>query len=463
MGARFRREFERFYKRISSDIYQFCAELNFEPTWQQKQLFDALNAGKRRIAVKSGQGPGKTTASSVAGMWRAIRNERSRLVVTAPTMRQCKDVWLAEVRNILGRANPGIRRMFQPTLTNLGICGHHATDWGALLITATKAENAQGQHRENMDIICEEASGVSRENIEQYKGTLSNPDAFFLQIGNPNTRDCSFFDCFHSLNHIWTTFTWNAEETPASKWFDPGRNKEVEEEFGRDSDVYRVRVLGEFPHTDPKCVIDYESCDACMQPEMMETAMRVLGRDGRPIRQIGIDLARFGGDESVIMMRSGNAIMDWTFRTHTEPADTIREAFEWQKDWGWRDDACWYVCDAGGMGQGAMHLFYDHQKQIHEFHNNGLAHDQSRYANKITEAWFELRRLLRERKVYLPRDNQLLQQLTTRQYYTDKKGRLILETKDDYIKRGNHSPDRADALVMAMYNNVAVSQAATAA
>ena len=48
----------------------------------------------------------------------------------------------------------------------------------------------------------------------------------------------------------------------------------------------------------------------------------------------------------------------------------------------------------------------------------------------------------------------MIQQLATRQYFTDLKGKLILEKKDDYIKRGHDSPDRADAIVMCFWDDV---------
>ena len=63
-------------------------------------------------------------------------------------------------------------------------------------------------------------------------------------------------------------------------------------------------------------------------------------------------------------------------------------------------------------------------------------------------------RLVRAQTVYIPRDNRLIQQLATRQYFTDLKGKLILEKKDDYIKRGHDSPDRADAIVMCFWDDV---------
>lgn len=452
------KQFGELYRAISTDIYKFCRALNFDPTPQQRELFDAVmravyGGGGKRIAVKSGQGPGKTTASGIVGGWLLLLNAYTKLILTAPTMRQCQGVWLAEFKQTIRRADPSIQKMFDITGSGVGVLGHKKEDWGAVLITATKAENAQGQHRENMHLIVEEASGVDRAIIEQFKGTLSNPGALFIQIGNPNSRESQFFDCFTTQADVWETFTWNAEETPASAWFDPIRNKEIEDEYGRDSDVYRVRVLGEFPHADPNCVM---SSDDLIKVMTGTKGMMKAARINPRVRQFGMDFARFGGDESVIIRRSGNAVVEHWWQARVDPNDVVDKAFAMQIEYGWRNADTMFVADAGGMGQGVMGNFHRANKRVHEFHSQGKP-TKIDYANKMTQAWFELAKKVREGTVHLPKDNLLLRQLSTRQYATNTKGKLILESKDDYSKRGHESPDRADGIVLAMWDHAIVS------
>jgi len=444
-----------FIQKCAEDLNFFAKACRFEPTFQQQWLIDRvmevrLGKIRGRIAVKSGQGPGKTTVSGLVGLWLSMSDPYSKLIVTAPTFRQCKDVWLAECKQTLRRADPIIRNLYNITGTGYGVLGHKQDEWGCLLVTATTPQAAQGQHRKDMHLIVEEASGVPREMIEQYKGTLSNPGAIFIQIGNPNSRDCDFYDCFSTQADRWVSATWNAEETPASAWFDPQRNKEIEEEFGRDSDVYRVRVMGEFPATDPNCVMSPEDVLDCMSGKYLTSAMAATTRNNK---QIGMDFARFGGDENTIFFRYGLAIIDKWWGARVDPNDAIDRAFRMQHTAGWRDMDCRYVADAGGIGQGVMGNFVRAGKRLYEFHNNSKA-TRNGFANKITQAWFYVGKLVKEKKCHLPKDNLLLRQLTTRQYYTDSKGRLILESKDDYMKRGHESPDRADGLVLAYFEDL---------
>ncbi len=456
--SRFARGFEDLYRRTREDIFAFCGALNFTPTNQQAKLLSAVQRAQRGedlnwIACKSGQGPGKTTVSAVIGLWRCWQAVDALTIVTAPTMRQCREVWLVEAKRRLDAADPTISRWFRVTKTKIEIGGR--PDWGVKCVTATREENAQGFHEPNMTVIMEEASGIPRELVTQFKGTLSNPNALLLQIGNPNTRDCDFFSCFNTFRHRWQTYTFNAEDT-ANEYphiVSPQRNKDLEEEFGRDSDVYRVRVLGEFPHTDPNCVLSSEDLEPCTIKSNILRCAKIPRETGELAKQFGIDFARFGGDESVIYRRSGMSIVEWERFAHTDPNHVVNHAFRMQTEAGWRDKECWFVGDAGGMGQGVMGNFHDAGKQIVEFHNGGKPTERD-YANKITQAWFHFARLVKKKQVCIPKDNRLIQQLSTRQYFTDQKGRLILEKKDDYIKRGHDSPDRADALVMTYWDDV---------
>lgn len=393
-----------------------------------------------------------TTCTTVAALWRCLRHPRAMTVVTAPTMRQCTEVFMGEIRNHMKRANPLIRRFFNVTNTRVTIAG--VKDWGIKLVTATKEENAQGYHDPNMTVIGEEASGIPENIITQFKGTLSNPNSMFLLIGNPNTRDCAFFDCFHSQKSSWTGLHWNAEETPESEWFSQERNRDLAREFGRDSDVYRIRVLGEFPRTDPNCVLSDEELELIFDKSLLIPAAKMLRReDMPPAKQFGLDFARYGGDENTLFRRSGNAIVQWGFFPHTDPNDLVDTAFDWQRKAGWKDADTWFVADAGGMGQGVMGNFHRANKNIVEFHSNARAVDSRKYDNRMTEAWFQFAKMVREGRCYMPRDNQMVKQLTGRRYFTTRKGKLVLESKDDYMKRGHDSPDRADGLVMAFYDS----------
>lgn len=453
MVSRFRSQFEEFYKLTSSDIYAFSVAMNFQPHFQQMQLFDLVQLEselppekrKKQIAVKSGQGPGKTAASVIVGLWRTWRHHNAVTFITAPTQHQVRDVWLAECRRWIMQAHPFIQRTIQVTKTRVVINGQ--SNWGIWTVPASRPEAFAGRHEKHMTIICDEATGIEREIMQTIQGTLTNEDSLWLCISNPTTRDCYFYDQFTKNRSRVHCLTFNAEETPESEHFSRDAQRKIEAEYGRESDIYGVRVLGEFPGIDPRAVMGVDDLEACARFDKFE-AIRA-SKD----KQFGIDIARYGSDESVIYQRSGLAVIRQQRFVKWDPVDVLREACRWQHESGWKDDDCYYVFDASGMGEGVAFYLHEQGKRVFEFKGAAKANDPQ-YANRITEAYFELAKKVRTRQIHLPQDDLLIQQCSQRQYLFNPKGKIMLEPKDQYVKRMNFSPDRADALAMCFYQDL---------
>lgn len=460
--SRLARKFEPLYEKWRADIKVFAREgMNFEYTWQQEELLDLIQLETilpedkrlKRIAVASGQGPGKTAISGLIALWRCLRYPDALCVVTAPNMRQCKQ-FIDEIQRLLKEAHPVLQSFVKCFGTKVEI--NESKLWGIRSATATRPQNLQGIHEKRLTFIADEASGVATSIIETIKGTLSNPDSLFLAIGNPNTTDCAFYDCFTTHRDQWHTLKWSAEDTAEDypHIVAPSRNRAIELEYGRDSDVYRVRVMGEFPTNDPNSVMGLEDLLACTKTSLVGCATIT---DILPIsRAIGIDYARFGSDESVVVRRSGLSVVDYKVFVKVDPREVTDFAFRLQYDAAWPNESCWYVPDAGGMGQGIVHSFHEGGKKVYEFHTQGVASDSAMFADQYSEAWWNFRALVKERICHIPNDQRLLKQLSTRQYYTDRKGKLKIETKDEWRDRTQttESPDRADALIMAFYSQM---------
>lgn len=446
--------FEEVYPRIQADIFYFCELLNWNPTWYQRAVLQDVMDGHSRIALKSGQGPGKTALVAVIGMWRTIRAYKAMTILTAPSIKQCRDVFLAECQRLLDRAHPILRRVIHITKTRGVILNER--DWEIKSTTAATSAGISGYHQANMTIIVEEAQGVSEEIIQTLEGTVTNQDSLTLMVGNPTSGKVPFARCFTTARHLWRCHTFNCELVARDypEIVSPERNRILAETYGKDSDVYRTRVLGEFPGSDPGCVLGVDDVEACTKTNMVQCAVL-----NPRIRSFGIDLASYGEDESVIFRRQGNAIIEKRVFNKTDPANVVAEAFRMQSVCGWRNEDCVFVFDCDGLGAGVRHLFDTRGSNYVPFHNNGVAIDQREYSDKLTEAWFMLAKLVRARAVYLPNDAELIGELTDRRYDQDPKGRLRVESKKNYCRRTKKkSPDRADALVMAFYSGVLGSE-----
>lgn len=431
------------YRECGASALKTAEWMGQTPTLHQRQLYEAVDSGADWIAGKSGQGCGKSAALGIIGVHFLFQGGYEvKIPMTAPTMRQCTEALMGELARTLDQAHPAMRRVVSVSQSRVTVAGRKK--WAIIPITASKPESAQGLHHKNMRILVDETSGISRPIMEQWEGTLTNEGGRMIAVGNPNLRDCWFFDCFHGPKaHRFLKLTFNAEDSSlVSK---KGLQRKIED-YGRDSDFYRVRVLGEFPHQDARAIIAYDDCLACMKLDKYVFAAQSKRK------AFGIDFARFGDCENVVAERQGNAIIRIQTWAHTDPNDVAEQAMASQEERMWGDLDTLYIADAGGIGQGVMRRFYDRHKRVFEF-NFGAKITHPDYTDLQTKAWFQLAKRIKLQQIALPYDERLLHQLTTRNQHEPKKdGKLQVEPKKDYEKRGNESPDRADAVVMAMYD-----------
>lgn len=481
-----------YIEKISDNIYFFIKELGINYiTFQQKQLFDAaqqfrLNPKHRNedfkslICCRSGQGPGKTFSSAIIGTWFVLGGSNSKLIVTGPGMAQCKDVWLAQAKKLIqynDDCSTIIKALFDFSETGFGIVGRKQNVWGGMLKASKDGDAARGQHEENMLIIVEEASGLAPDMWEVYKGTLTSPSNFMIAIGNPSRRASGFYDLFYGPNNAdYLKLHWDAEKTPESKYFTFTKNERMAREYGRDSDIYRVNVLGEFPKQDSDTVLSDSMLyplvfgenssqlrqlryltepstiipDARSYDEIIEDARKEAPHDFILRRQFGIDYARMGGDENVVYQVQGGATVGWWIKSMVEPLEATDWAIERAKSSKWTQDNCQFVPDASGIGQGCLGRISEKGYSFFAFHNHGRPFS-SEYHDRITEAYFWLRKKVVAGKVSIPDDPVLIRQLSQRRYSVDSKGKLAMIPKDQHRREHGESPDRADAFVMAFY------------
>ena len=167
----------------TEDPVQFCQDvLFFSPDEWQKEALYALRDNPR-VAVKSGQGVGKTGVEACALIWFLVCFPDARIVATAPTKQQLNDVLWSEVAKWMNNSDL-LRMLMKWTKTYIYMIGYEKR-WFAVARTATKPENMQGFHEENMLFIIDEASGVADPIMEAIYGTLSGVNNKLLMMGNP--------------------------------------------------------------------------------------------------------------------------------------------------------------------------------------------------------------------------------------------------------------------------------------
>lgn len=426
--------------------------LGVEPDDWQREVMHAL-AHNRLVSVRSGQGVGKTALESWVIIWFLCCRPFPKVICTAPTRQQLYDVLWAEVDKWLTSSK--VSRLLEWTKTKVYMKGYSGR-WFATAKTATRPENMQGFHEDYMLFIADEASGIADNIMEAILGTLSGPENKLLMCGNPTRTSGVFYD---SHNKDRADYSTHKVSSLNSKRTSKENISMLERKYKRDSDVWRVRVEGEFPK---------KEADTFIALEVVELAKETIVEPSGEVLHLGVDVARFGDDETVIAPRIGNKA--FPLRTYTKQ-DTMVTA-------GWvlnigktmikdREQITKVIVkiDDDGVGGGVTDRLNEVVKaeglpfEIIPVRNGSKAVDSEHYENWGTELWATLRDRLEENfsehmqgeesKIDLPDDEKLVSQLTTRKYKMTSRGRLALERKEDMKKRGLPSPDRADAVVLA--------------
>ena len=142
--------------------------------------------------------------------------------------------------------------------------------WFAVARTATKPENMQGFHEDNMLFIVDEASGVDDPIMEAILGTLSGENNKLLMCGNPTRTSGTFYDAFNADRTLYKCHTVSSDDSPRT-------NKENIEslirKYGKESNVVLVRVYGEFPKQDDEIFINISWLEKSIHAELSDDTL----------------------------------------------------------------------------------------------------------------------------------------------------------------------------------------------
>lgn len=427
--------------------------------WQGAVASDVANESK--VAVKSGQGVGKTALEAGLIIWFLVCRPYSKVIATAPTMQQLYDVLWAEIAKWLNTSK--VKNLLTWTKTKVYMVGD-SERWFATAKTATKPENMQGFHEDHMLIVVDEASGVSDPIMEAILGTLSGEDNKLLLMGNPNRIDGVFYDAFNKDRDKYRTHTVSSRE---SKRTNKDNIDMIESKYGKDSDVVRVRVDGNFPKGALDSFISLETVElACSKMNKIEQK----DIESCKTLHVGCDVARFGNDKTVITPRIGAKVFEFRKYTKKSTMETAGNVIKCCKDYmnsHKNIKNCIIKVDDSGVGGGVT----DRLKEvIHEEKlpykvipvNNGESATDDYYFNLGGQIWGHIKELLEvnfsnsiqgkeDVQIELPYDEEMIKQLSIRKYHMTSKGKIQLESKDEMKKRGVGSPDTADSLSLALY------------
>jgi len=389
-------------------------------------------------AVSSGHGIGKSALVAWIILWSLSTFEDCRGVVTANTSIQLTTKTWPELykwhRLFIARD------WFVVTATSIYSSDpRHEKNWrfDAVPWSLIHTEAFAGLHNKGKRVVVvfDEASAIHDFIWEVSEGAMTDAETeiIWLAFGNPTRNIGRFHAAFHKLRHRWHNTQIDSRTVSLS---DKNQIAKWAEDYGEESDFFKVRVKGEFPNISDRQFIPSDLVEAArgkhLQARQYEFAPVILS----------LDNAWTGGDEIVIGKRQGLAYTVLAKYARNDDDTVIAGYLAKFED---EHEADGVFIDLGyGTGVFSAGKLMNRKWQLVSF---GSQSNNAGFLNKRAEMWNSMKIWLKQGGA-IPDDPRLVEELCGPEYIVRVDGKIVLESKEDMKKRGLPSPNRADALAL---------------
>jgi len=415
--------------------------------WQYNAL-RAINT-ENHISVRSGHGVGKSAWLAWLILWYTTTHFPCKVPCTAPTSHQLEDILWAELALWRRKMGNGLSELFEVTSERMYL--KLAPDECYAVAQTARKENPdalQGFHAENLLFVVDEASGVPDEIFQPLEGALSTPGAKSVLCGNPTRVRGYFYDSHHRNRAQHHCIRVSCEE---SSRVSPDYITKMKAQYGEESNVFRVRVLGEFPLEAADVLIPLSIVEPALHRDVAPTPVKIIW---------GLDPARYGQYLTALAKRKGNALLEpvktWG---NVSLMITVGKVVEEYNNTPPEERPYEIIVDVCGLGAGVVDRLEELGLPVvgvnaGEAPPRTEAHRLQRMRDWL---WWQGREWFQTLAVHIENDTYLLGELTDVHYTLTSSGKIVVESKKDMLDRGVSSPDRADAFLLTFAGSIVTS------
>lgn len=425
------------------DPVAFVVEcLHAQPDNWQVQFLQAFNSSQR-MALKACKGPGKTAVLAWCAWHFLATRPYPKIAATSITSDNLADNLWAEMFKWMNQSDV-LKQLFtwHKTRIEAKIAPENwfmsARTWPRTADATQQANALAGLHADYLMFILDESGGIPDAVMAAAEGGLSTgKESKILQAGNPTHLEGPLYRACTSERRLWYVqeITGDPDDPNRSSRVKVSWAKEQIEKYGRENPWVLVNVFGKFPPS---------SLNALLGPDEVEAAMTrvIMPREYEfSQKRLGVDVARFGDDSTVLAPRQGlRAFQMEEMRNARGNEIAARIALAKQR-WDW--EVC-FVDDGAGFGGNVIDSMLQGGLSSIPVSAAGKA-DDSRYLNKRSEMHMRFAEWVK-RGGCLPNIPRLKEEITAITYtYTNGKFQILAK---DQIKENlnGRSPDFTDAL-----------------
>lgn len=441
-------------KSWRKDILLFVKE-NFkvEPDlWQMEALLAFSNNDHKilRISLQACAGPGKSALLSWCAWWflctQGNEGNHPKGAAVAVTQDNLKDNLWAELAKWQSRSQ-FLLAAFKWTKERIFAVDHPET-WFLSARSFAKSSNAEEQgrtlsgiHSQYVLFLIDESGEIPLSVLKAAEQALSTADkkmARVLQAGNPTSLDGMLYAASSVMADKWKVMkvTGDPDDPKRSPRIDINWASDQIKTYGRDDPWVKSYILGEFPESTINSLLSLEEIEKSMDRTVPADSIKFAQK------RLGVDVARFGFDSTVITPRQGLVMFKYVEMRDMKSHDIAARVMNAKVKWGSELEL---IDGTGGYGSGVVDSLIQAGQSPMEIHFSSKAID-SRYFNKRSEMWFKMAEWVK-RGGCLYKCQTLKKELVS-PTYSFRNGKFILEDKDQIKKRLGFSPDRADSLAL---------------
>ena len=470
-------EQKAFVREIVRDPALFAEHVLGLSLWDKEVEILRSIKSKRRTAVKACHGVGKTFTLAVATLWWLARYQDGIVLTTSPTQRQVRTQLWNEMRRLVAQARVPFP---EPNTTSFPFRGDENF---ALGFSTNQADNFQGYHGRHVLIIADEAPGIESGIWDAIAGTMAGGIVHIVMAGNPTVPSGAFFDAFTKERGLWNCFTIDSFDSPNLKGLglsellalDPAEGGPLDQNsfpflvtkrwvydqysvwwHGSESSSpnWLSRVLARFPDQAQNALIKMVWLERARQHALEHP---VCDSGSAPL-VAGVDVGGGGEAETVVYVCECRRDLRKIIRMGAwRGEDTRGQVVNFLNEF--RPRLSSVRVDSIGVG----HNFGLHLRDCRfpvELINVGMTCESKphwrendparRFLNLKASFYQALADAFEHDQVEGLTDETTMGQLAGLLYEIDSLGRTKIESKEDARKRGVPSPDRADALMLAL-------------
>jgi len=460
-------DIKNFQKAMCAKPERFYDEILKTPYWSKQKDITVATFNNTRTTVKSCHGSGKTYTAARCSLAFLFSHKDSIVITTAPTFRQVENQIWRELRSAYSKAKINLGGKMLKTKLDID------NTWYAMGVSSNDPDNVIGFHAKHVLVVCDEAAGIPTDILDAVEGSMTSVNVHLLYIGNPTIGYGPFYDSHKSrlfkkisisvfdtpnfkINNIKNTQDLkkykNPEELESLKIKNPHLVTPLWawsrlEAWGEDSPMYQAKVEAIFPEEGADTLIGLNYVEKALVKEFDKEEWRTRQR----CNVIGIDVARFGDDNTVFTVMDNLQMLDLDWHNGKDTMKTAGKAIMLFREYGFSKKHDKFVIDDTGVGGGVTDRLIELGYNVLPVNFGCASDDPEIYANLKAEIFWNLRTVFRAGDIAIIDRGKLCGEVPSVRYDMTSKGQIAIVDKKTMKKEGLDSPDFADSLALAVY------------